>query len=161
MRALWCLPVVLCLAACGRGGAAPAADVPVVGVWVVDVAAYRASFVKAVESKIDAGVRRGTLPPDEADLMRTQLLQDVHDRFVSMWARFTLREDGTFASEGSDGTLAGRWGRHGARIELTVTAEDGVETDEPTVWPGTVEGGVMTLRPEADKDYEVTLRPAP
>ena len=159
MRALRWLPVVLCLAACGRGIGDPAPEIPVVGVWVVDVAAYRASFVRTVESEIEANVRRGTLSPDEADLMRTKLLQDVHDRFATMWARFTLREDGTFASEGSDGTLAGRWGRHGARIELTVTAEKGEPVPEPTLWPGTLADGAMRLRPEADKAYELTLRP--
>lgn len=159
MRAARLLPLLLCLAACGRDAVHGEADPDVVGVWVLDVEAFRASFVRMMETEIEKNAMRGTLPPEEADLMRTQLLQDVHDRFSSMWARFTFREDGTFQSEGSDGTMAGRWGVHGKRLALTVTEEKGVPARKPSEWPGTVEGGVMTLRPEPDKDYEITLHP--
>lgn len=162
MRAAWLLPLVLGLVGCGHEApAAPEAEPSVVGVWILDAEAYRASYVKLVESEIDANVRRGTLPPDEADLVRTQLLQEMHDRFSTMWWRFTFYDDKTFRSEGSDGTRAGRWGFRGTRVELTVTEEKGAPLEEPALWPGTVEHGVMTLRPEADKDYVITLRAEP
>ena len=159
MRALWLLlPVLTCLTACGRDRAGVDTEPVLVGVWVLDVQAFRASFVRMTEEEIERNARRGTLPPAEADLMRTQLLQEVHDKFSSMWARFTFREDGTFGSEGSDGVLSGRWGLHGRRLSLTVTEEKGVAKEQPDVWPGTVEDGAIRLRPQADKDYEITLR---
>ena len=162
MRAVWLLlPVLTCLVACGHDTDGPDAEPDVVGVWVLDAEAFRASFVRVVEAEIEVGASRGTLPPAEADLMRTRLLQEVHEKFSAMWARFTFHEDGSFDSEGSDGILAGRWGVHGIRVSLTVTKEKGVESTEPAVWPGTIEGGVMRLRPEADKDYEITLRREP
>ena len=162
MRAVWLLlPVLTCLVACGSDSDGLEAEPDVVGVWVLDVEAFRASFVRVVESEIEVGASRGTLPPAEADLMRTQLLQDVHDKFSAMWARFTFHADGSFESEGSDGILAGRWGIHGIRLSLTVTQEKGVESPEPSVWPGTLESGVMLIRPDADKDYEITLRREP
>jgi len=161
MRAAWLFPVVLCLLACGHDPDGPEAEVRMVGVWVLDAEAFRTSFVRMVEAEIDANARRGTLPPDDVELMRTKLLQQVHDQFSGMWARFTFREDGTFTSEGKEGTRAGRWGVHGIRLSLTVTEEKGVALEAPDVWPGTVEGDVLTLRPEAGKDYEIVLRPEP
>lgn len=161
MRTVWLTTILLaCLCACGGEPSEPAGELKVAGVWVLDVEAFRTAFVRVVEKEIEVQARRGSLPPEEADRMRTQLLQDVHERFSAMWARFTFKEDGTFMSEGSDGTLVGRWGLHGIRLVLTVTEEKGEVSAEPSTWPGTAQDDVIRLRPEADKDYEIVLHPA-
>ncbi len=162
MRRAWLLllPAAICLGGawlpgCGRESDRVEAAPDLVGTWRVDVEAFRASFVRMVERQ------EGFLPDEEAERTRARVLQQVHDRFSTLWARFTFHEDGSFESEGSDSPLAGRWSIHGERLSLTVTEGVGVESAEPDVWSGTVRSGVIRLRPEADKDYEITLRPEP
>lgn len=155
-----CLVVPLVCVACGDDP--PAGDLTpeeraVVGTWEIDVEAFEASFVRMVESQMDETVRSGTLEPEDVATLRGQLHGQLREQFAGMWGRFDFAEDGTFAGDGKDGTARGTWKVDASRLSMTHTHEKGVPVPKPETWFGMLRADTIVLRPEPEKDYELTL----
>lgn len=153
------LLATLLLAACGKDP--PARVRGPVGTWVLDVEALKSSFARMIQGEVEAMVSRGEVEREDASRKRAQLLGEVSSLLETRDATFTLAADGTFTGDGSDGSMGGRWSVEGSRIQMTIDQERGEFVKHPDVWPGTWDAEAIVLKPQADKDYEMTLRHPP
>jgi hypothetical protein len=154
------LATLLLLVACG--GAPPEAGLTaeeraVVGTWEVDVEAFEASFVRMIEKQLAATARAGDFEPEDMDGMRKELHAQLREQFAGMWGQFVFAEDGTFSGDGKDGTTRGAWTLNASRLAMIHTHEKGRKAAQPDAWYGTYRDDTIVLRPEPDKDYELTL----
>lgn len=129
------------------------------GTWALDVEALKASFSRMIDGQVAAMVASGEVAPDGASAMRADMLSQMGTLLQAKEAVFTFDEDGSFSGSGSDGSMEGRWTVEGSRIAMTIEKENDRLVPRPDVWRGTWSADAVVLRPEPDKDYEMTLRP--
>ena len=154
------LLLTLALSACGEDPPTPGlskAEQAVLGTWKIDVESFESSFRRMVENQLVESVRGGTLGAREAEDMRARLQVQLREQFANLWGKFVFTDDHAFAGDGTDGATSGHWSLEASRLSMTHTHEKGIEVAQPDTWYGTLRGDTLTMRPEPEKDYELTL----
>ena len=163
MRASWLgwLLGVVVLAGCG--GETPEPEVtpgpsPVVGTWTMDREALLDSFLQMALKELEEARASGVVVEEAYLSLAGQIREEANQKFGQMHATFVFAENGTFEADGSSGTASGTWTVQGRELAIEIREQDGAKLFEPLTWDARFEDGVITLKPEADKDYVMTLR---